>query len=128
MTGFMTASEAAEKWNISHRRVITLCNEQRIKGVGMLGNMWIIPVDATKPADGRCKRKPINKERHFTVTIEETVSEDFDVVSDNVENALKIAIKKYKQGDLTLVPGNLTDKQIMVYDEQNDVYTDWVNF
>ena len=56
MIGYMTASEAAEKWNISHRRVITLCNEQRIKGVGMLGNMWIIPIDAEKPTDARTTR------------------------------------------------------------------------
>ncbi|MBQ5995871.1 MAG: Dam family site-specific DNA-(adenine-N6)-methyltransferase [Clostridia bacterium] len=56
MTGFMTASEAAVKWNISHRRVITLCNENRIEGVGMLGKMWIIPVDAEKPIDARTTR------------------------------------------------------------------------
>lgn len=56
MTGFMTASEAAVKWNISHRRVITLCNENRIEGVGMLGKMWIIPIDAEKPIDARTTR------------------------------------------------------------------------
>ena len=56
MLAYMTASEAAEKWNISHRRVITLCQEDRIPDVAMLGNMWIIPNDATKPADGRTTR------------------------------------------------------------------------
>lgn len=56
MIGYMTASEAAEKWNISHRRVITLCSENRIENVAMLGNMWIIPSDATKPIDGRTTR------------------------------------------------------------------------
>ena len=53
---YMTASDAAEKWNISHRRVITLCKENRIPDVAMLGNMWIIPKDAIKPADGRTIR------------------------------------------------------------------------
>lgn len=56
MIGYMTASEAAEKWNISHRRVITLCSENRIENAAMLGNMWIIPSNATKPIDGRTTR------------------------------------------------------------------------
>ena len=56
MLAYMTASEAAEKWCISHRRVITLCQENRIPDVAMLGKMWIIPSDATKPVDGRTIR------------------------------------------------------------------------
>lgn len=56
MIGYMTASTAAEKWNISHRRVITLCQENRIPNVTMLGNMWVIPSDAVKPIDGRTLR------------------------------------------------------------------------
>ena len=53
---YISASEAAIKWGISHRRVITLCRENRIPDVAMLGNMWIIPSDAEKPADGRTTR------------------------------------------------------------------------
>lgn len=56
MIAFMTANEAAEKWNISRRRVLTLCRENRIENVAMLGNMWIIPIDATKPEDARTLR------------------------------------------------------------------------
>lgn len=56
MLAYMTANEAAEKWNISHRRVLTLCKENRISDVAMLGNMWIIPVDAKKPEDARSRR------------------------------------------------------------------------
>lgn len=56
MIGYMTAGEAAQKWNISHRRVITLCSENRIDNAAMLGNMWIIPSDAEKPIDGRTIR------------------------------------------------------------------------
>lgn len=56
MIEYMTASEAAEKWEISHRRVITLCQESRIPNVAMLGNMWIIPRKAAKPVDGRTVR------------------------------------------------------------------------
>lgn len=56
MLAYMTANEAAEKWNISHRRVLTLCKENRIMDVAMLGNMWIIPIDAEKPEDARTTR------------------------------------------------------------------------
>jgi len=56
MLAYMTANEAAEKWNISHRRVLTLCKENRISNVAMLGNMWIIPIDAKKPDDARTLR------------------------------------------------------------------------
>lgn len=55
MLAYMTAHEAAEKWNISHRRVLTLCKENRISDVAMLGNMWIIPIDAKKPEDARSR-------------------------------------------------------------------------
>ncbi len=65
MVSFMTANEAAEKWNISHRRVITLCRENRIENAAMLGNMWIIPIDANKPEDARSLR--------YTKTEEKTV-------------------------------------------------------
>lgn len=56
MLAYMTAKDAAEKWSISRRRVITLCQENRIPDVAMLGNMWIIPIEAVKPVDGRTTR------------------------------------------------------------------------
>lgn len=56
MIQYMSAREAAEKWNISQRRVSILCSENRIPNVAMLGNMWLIPRDAEKPVDARMKR------------------------------------------------------------------------
>ncbi len=56
MLAYMTAKDAAEKWNISRRRVNTLCQENRIPNAAMLGNMWIIPIEAVKPVDGRTNR------------------------------------------------------------------------
>ncbi len=57
MIQYMSAREAAEKWNISRRRVSILCAENRIPNVAMLGNMWLIPRDAKKPLDARFKNK-----------------------------------------------------------------------
>ena len=56
MFDYMTVQEAATKWGISERRVQVLCRENRILGVSKLGYMWLIPKDAEKPADGRCKQ------------------------------------------------------------------------
>jgi DNA adenine methylase len=56
MLSFMSAKEAAEKWEISPRRVATLCSENRIAGAMMVGNMWIIPVTSEKPVDLRTAR------------------------------------------------------------------------
>jgi hypothetical protein len=52
----MTAKEAAEKWGITKRRVQILCSEKRVIGAQKLGNMWVMPRDATKPSDGRIRR------------------------------------------------------------------------
>ena len=56
MLSYISAKEAAEKWNISQRRVAILCSENRIDGAMMVGNMWIIPSDAEKPIDKRTIR------------------------------------------------------------------------
>ena len=56
MLSYMSAKEAAEKWNISQRRVSVLCSENRINGAMMVGNMWIIPSNAEKPIDKRTVR------------------------------------------------------------------------
>lgn len=55
--GYMTASQAAKKWNISQRRVQVLCAENRINGTFKLGENWAIPEDALKPDDNRKARK-----------------------------------------------------------------------
>lgn len=56
MLSYISAKEAAEKWNISQRRVAILCAEERINGAMMVGNMWIIPSTAEKPIDKRTIR------------------------------------------------------------------------
>ena len=65
MLSYMSAKEAAEKWNISQRRVAILCGENRIDGAMMVGNMWIIPSNAEKPIDKRTVR--YEKEQPITL-------------------------------------------------------------
>ena len=52
----MSAREAADRWGISQRRVAVLCSENRIANAQMLGNMWLIPINAEKPIDARSTR------------------------------------------------------------------------
>jgi len=52
---YMTIKEASEKWNLSVRRIQTMCNESLINGVIKFGREWAIPKDAEKPSDKRIK-------------------------------------------------------------------------
>jgi len=52
---FMSARQAAEKWNITDRQVQSLCSQDKIKGATRLGREWLIPKDAPRPLDGRTK-------------------------------------------------------------------------
>lgn len=53
----LTTSEMAKKWDISRRRVSTLCVQGRIEGAILKGNTWLIPENAKKPDDPRRVRK-----------------------------------------------------------------------
>lgn len=55
MFEYMTAQEAAEKWNVSLRWVQRLCKGNRIEGALNINRVWLIPKDAKKPADERFK-------------------------------------------------------------------------
>jgi hypothetical protein len=57
MPDYMTAAQAAKKWDISQRRVQILCLSGRINGVFKLGESWAIPANTPKPDDARFKPK-----------------------------------------------------------------------
>ena len=56
MFEYMTAQEAAEKWNVSLRWVQRLCKENRIEGAMNINRVWLIPIIAEKPIDRRKKK------------------------------------------------------------------------
>ena len=66
MFEYMTAQEAAGKWNVTLRWVQRLCKEERIDGVINVNRVWLIPKDAKKPADGRYK---LNKKQNGAETL-----------------------------------------------------------
>ena len=54
-TQIMTASEAANLWGITPRRVQILCDKGKVQGAVRMGRTWIIPRGTPKPIDGRTK-------------------------------------------------------------------------
>ena len=64
----------------------------------------------------------------FKITIEETVSEAFDIEAETMEEAMEIAESDYNNGFLVLEPGNLIAKQMMAVDEESGQATEWVEF
>jgi len=58
---YISAKQAADKWQITRRRVQVLCEQNRIPGVFKVGNTWAIPTDAEKPDDKRQNNVPPQK-------------------------------------------------------------------
>ena len=52
---YITIKEAAEKWNLSVRRVQDICKAEMVPGIKKFGHSWAIPSDAERPIDGRIK-------------------------------------------------------------------------
>ena len=64
--GFIS-QEAAEKWNISRRRVTVLCSQNRITGAIIVAGKYLIPADAKKPDDPRVGRLKPGEPYHFNI-------------------------------------------------------------
>lgn len=99
MIQYMSAREAAEKWNISQRRVSILCSQNRIAGAAMLGNMWIIPRNAEKPSDARKKSDDSEKNEVARPFIKWAGGKGqlLDVLKANLPDGMGTSITKYAE-------------------------------
>lgn len=98
MIQYMSARDAAEKWNISQRRVSVLCAENRIPDVAMLGNMWIIPKDAKKPIDARKNNgAKSNETAHPFVKWAGGKGQLIEALKSNLPDGMGTKIKKYAE-------------------------------
>jgi hypothetical protein len=59
---YITTKEAARNWEITDRMVVYHCSAGRINGAKKMGNTWLIPADAKKPADGRYRGRQVKGE------------------------------------------------------------------
>lgn len=62
---YMTVQEAAQKWNISDRRVRFLCSQGRIRGIIQQGRRYLIPDTTEKPRDERIRRSKHSDPRKY---------------------------------------------------------------
>lgn len=46
-------------------------------------------------------------EKTYSILIEETVSQSFEIMADSQEEALRIAEQKYNKAEIVLEPGNI---------------------
>ncbi|MEG0319827.1 MAG: Fic family protein [Niameybacter sp.] len=105
---YITVKKAAEKWNISDRRVRVLCSEGKIEGAFKQGRLYKIPIDARKPIDARtirgkeipeeysslfsridAKRQELNNRRPLTRGELERLQEEFMVYFTYNSNAIE---------------------------------------
>ena len=99
MLQYMSCRDAAERWNISQRRVSVLCSENRIPNVAMLGNMWIIPINAEKPTDARKNNgsKPTVEKAHPFVKWAGGKTQLLDMLKSNLPSGIGTSITKYAE-------------------------------
>jgi len=58
--------------------------------------------------------------KRFIVTVEETISEDFEVYAENENEAFEITKNNYRNGTFVLQPGNVTFRQMTLMDEKEE--------
>lgn len=63
---YISVKEAAEKFELSERRIQKLCETNRIDGCTMVSGIWLIPTTATKPSDERLANIP-NSEDYLSL-------------------------------------------------------------
>ena len=64
----------------------------------------------------------------FKVTIEEQVSETFEIEATDIDEAMEIAEEKYNNCDIIVAPGNLVAKLMMAEDKETGECTEWNEF
>lgn len=61
----------------------------------------------------------------YTITIEEMVSENFEVEAATADEAMEIAERKYRDGEFVLEPGNLVCTQMAITNPSEEA-TEWM--
>lgn len=65
------------------------------------------------------------EKKKYVVTIEETISQDFDIEANSLEEALEIARKKYCDGEFVVESESCTFVQAKAMTEDASDLTEW---
>lgn len=96
---YISAQDAAIKWGITKRRVQILCSSNRIDNAVRIGNMWVLPSNAQKPTDARCKTKE--------ATIKKIESNPIRVVRTKIKNLVQQGISSLIDNGYAMNDGKL---------------------
>ena len=66
-----------------------------------------------------------NNTKMYKVTIEEHVSQTFEVEAADIEEAMEFAEESYNNGEFVLEPGNITATLMMAEAEDGSEATEW---
>lgn len=103
MAEMIPIKEAAACWNITERRVATLCKDGKIVGAEKQGKRWMIPADTQKPVDQRIRTGAYRKtERASRLPLPIGVS------------SYRLASSEYYYIDKTLMIRDFIDERPMV--------------
>lgn len=65
--------------------------------------------------------------KKYTIAIEETVVDEFEVEANDAETAVCIAKEKYHKGEFVLAPGEVHSKQIAIISPSEECI-EWIEF
>lgn len=65
--------------------------------------------------------------KKFIITIEELLSQEFEVEAKNAEDAMNAAEEKYRTGEFVLELGEVSFRQMAITEPDGEV-TEWVEF
>jgi hypothetical protein len=114
---FMSVKQAAQKWDISERRVRILCAQGRIDGVVRSGWAWNIPQTSPKPGDGRQLRHLKNFELRFG-SLDFSRLEKLQEQLASMEGDESSFLKDYKKLMQRLVESSLACEGLVVTTDQ----------
>jgi hypothetical protein len=64
----------------------------------------------------------------FFITIEETISETFEIEENSVDEAVEIAKHRYNSGEFIVESGNVVNRMIHGREENSEEGTEWIEF
>lgn len=65
--------------------------------------------------------------KKYNVCIEETIVQNYLIEAESIEDAVKLAIKKYKSHEIILEDSEVQHRQLAVGTEK-DFLTEWIEF
>ncbi len=69
----------------------------------------------------------MKKENKFIVAIEETITQEFEIIAESADDAMRIAKEQYEQGIIVLESGEVQSRQMAIVKPENES-TEWSEY